>query len=122
MLQNNKKKFGALLVMFGALLLFMISTSPRELPIIFLVLPLLWLLLTLMATGLLSMKVLKLLEGPQNKIRRLGYAGTIATVPVGILLLRSIGQLTVKDVGLILILATVSALYIGRLRFNRKIE
>jgi hypothetical protein len=75
-----------------------------------------------MQTILVIMRLLHLLEEPENRYKRLAYTSVIALLPVGMLLLQSIDQLTIKDIALILLLAGIAFLYVGRLRIRTKVE
>lgn len=122
MLQGNKRNIGVLAGILAALFIFMAGTNPKDLPAVLLVLPLVGLFILGVYSALTLFRLLQAFQGSDNRLRRLGYAVVIATLPAGVLLLNSIDQLTVKDLALIALLTGLSLFYVGRLRFSRKLE
>jgi hypothetical protein len=106
---------------YGGLLLFLTTTDPRRLPIVFLLLPVLWIFINLALTSFFIIRRLGLFSQQENSYKRFGYAVVVAALPTGLLLLNSINQLTLKDIGLIVLLAATTLLYVGRLRLGQKV-
>lgn len=71
---------------------------------------------------MILMHILHIAEGDDNALRRKTYAAVIAGVPVGFLLLNSVDQLTVKDIGLITLLSVVLVAYASRFRMREKLS
>lgn len=117
-----KRIVGVLIGMYVALFLFFANTDPHNLPIGLLLASLVWLFACLFMTVLCIMHILKLLEGPSNSYKKYTYAGVVSGVPVGLLLLGSIDQLSFKDVILIILFSTLVLIYMGRFRLANKIE
>lgn len=108
--------------MYVLLFLFLGATNPDELPVIFLILPVVWLFATLVLTILALASFFKLNVSQDSTLRQVGYASLAASIPTGLLLLQSINQLTAKDTFLYLIFAVVALVYVRRFRFSRKNE
>lgn len=115
-----KYLFAIALLSHSVLLLFLMTTNPYKLPVIFLLITLIWAYGCLTSLVLLVIKILR----PEELFgtRQILYSAILAAVPTGMLLLRSIDQLTVKDLVLIGILASLGLFYFTRFRFSRKIE
>lgn len=98
----------------GAILLVMLlTTSPGNLPVLALLMPPLLLFMSLTSFLFGLQQVLRV-----KKSRRVRYAVLISAVPVILLLLQSIDQLTIKDVALMLVLAIISGFYISKLQLK----
>ena len=93
----------------AGLLLLMISTQPGRLPSIMLILPF---LLVFVVLVLLCIRVFRWQGLPQGKSIRLGFIG--ATLPVLLLVLQSLGQLTIRDFLTILALFVITYFYLSR--------
>lgn len=119
---TNKRLAVVLLGMYGALFIFLSSTSPQNIPAAVLLLPLVWLFMSLTGTGLLILRLVQPHKSEEDLRKQLGYASIGAAVPIGMLLLRSIDQLTTKDVILIVLLSAIGLFYLGRFKFAQKIE
>ena len=99
------------MVAFTVLLL---STNPTQLSSFLLIAPFIMLFSILWATSFL---ILRRMEVSRSRSIRLSMI--IAGLPVGLLLLQSIGQLTVRDVITILAFFGVAYFYIVRLTATR---
>ncbi len=115
-----KYLFGMAVILHASLLFFLSITSPHKLPVLLLLLPLIWMFACIVTDVLLVMRLIHP-NRAQNK-KQLLYAVIIAAVPAGMLLLRSIDQLTFKDLLLISLLTVVTLFYFTRFRFLEKIE
>ena len=97
-----------------ALLAVMMSTSPEGVPSIILIVPLLliYLLLTLLSSlyFVTHMSV-------QKALRR---GALIAVLPAFLLVLQSIGQLTVRDVSAVIILFLIGSFYFSRTSMRKR--
>lgn len=94
---------------FAALILLFFTTDPNKVPSFILVLPflLLFLLLLTVIQTLLQKRGI-----PNRKSLKIGVLG--AAVPLALLVLQSIGQLTVRDVLVLAALFGLSYFYISR--------
>ena len=119
---TNKRLILVLAGMYGAFFMFLSTTSPRNLPAVLLLLPLLWLFISLTGSALLLFRIVNPQKTEEGSRKQLGYAAVGAAVPIGMMLLRSIDQLTAKDVVLIVLLSAIALFYLGRFRFVQKIE
>ncbi|RTK94270.1 hypothetical protein EKI60_04520 [Candidatus Saccharibacteria bacterium] len=122
MRRQRKRTLLLLGTLYSGLGAFFLGTNPRDLPIGLLLLPLLWLFVTLGYSFMILMHILHIAEGDDNALRRKTYAAVIAGVPVGFLLLNSVDQLTVKDIGLITLLSVVLVAYASRFRMREKLS
>lgn len=104
-LNTNSKKLAAVVLACAALLVLFIATNPEDLPLVLLTLPFLLLFLSLF----LSLEILLSSLMPKiNAKSKRWLAVILAGLPVLLVLLQSIGQLSVRD--LLLVIALVSAL------------
>lgn len=95
---------------FGLLLIFLGFTNPATLPSFLLVIP-----FTLLFTTLYAISYILLRKMGLRRLRSLRLGIVCAGLPVSLLLLQSIGQLTVRDVLTILIFFGVAYFYISRI-------
>jgi hypothetical protein len=115
-LMQIKKQLIQTLVAWGALLVFMMVFRPQNIPVLLLVVPFVLLFVALMSLWGLVVPVLRRITG------RRGYAGsrrlkvTVCGSIVLLLVLQSLGQLTLRDVGTIVAIAVLGYVYIGRSR------
>jgi hypothetical protein len=119
---SNKQLAIAAISLYATLGFFLLSTNPQKLPAMFLLLPVLWLFVAIMATALLILRLINPGMANGHGGQQLLYASIVSGVPSGMLLLNSIDQLTIKDVLLIGLLAVIVLFYTGRFRFGRKVE
>ena len=101
---------------------FLAYTDPKNLPAVLLLAPLSVLFLLLATVSMLVSRLVFSVSGTATTKKQLVYSIIFASVPVIMLLLRSVDQLTVKDVLLISILASVIVFYLRHFRIGRKIE
>lgn len=100
---------------FTGLVLWLLLTNPRNLPIALLMVPVVLLFVGLLSTsGLLLEKLFPKMV----RRRRIMLAVTISVVPAFLLVLGSINQLTWRDVILVAILVGFLYFYSGRLDFS----
>jgi hypothetical protein len=98
------------------LTVFMMCTKPQNLPVLLLIVPFVLLFVALMSTWGLVVPVLHRLMGQR------GYAGsrrlrvTVCGSVVLLIILQSLGQLTLRDLLTIVAIAIIGYLYIGRSR------
>jgi Na+/melibiose symporter-like transporter len=92
-------------------------TDPQNTPAIILILPfiLIFIIIYQMSAILLKYYV-RSLSGNKNK-KRSFFSVIIALVPVSILVLQSIGQLTTRDIITLAVLALLTCFYITRFSF-----
>jgi len=106
--------------MYGALLLFLSTTKPTNLPVILLLVPLTWLFVCLLATIILIAGYFRLNLGNESIYKQVSYASLLALIPTGLLLLQSINQLTAKDIMLCIVFAVIALVYVRRFRLSQK--
>ncbi len=121
MKKRNSELLG-LAGMWSGLFIFMSSTDPTKLPAILLIAPILWMFLCIVYTIFVLQRVLYNSQNEAINKKRIGSAVLIASVPTVLLLLQSIGQLTAKDLALVLILVGIGFAYLKRFRLAQKIE
>ena len=95
------------------LLLFLLSTDPQELPSVFLILPFIFIFVIILTlvTGVLSIFG----QGQASTHKAKFKAGMIcASAPVLLLVLQSLGQLTIHDLLAVSVLFGVSYFYLSR--------
>lgn len=95
------------------LLLFVTVTDPRNLPSSLLVLPFVFIFLALLFGCVAIFEYFGL-----RKDRRLKFASFVAAVPLILLVLQSLGQLTVRDALVLLVLFGVAYFYVSRFGLN----
>lgn len=103
-------------LIFVALFIFLFTTSPAKLPIVLLMLPLLLLFLGLY---LIIQLVLERVFIKTTARRRKLYAAYASGVPTFLLVLSSVGQLTWRDVTLVLFLVLCLLFYTSRAHFGK---
>jgi len=96
-------------------LLIILSTNPQSSPVVVLIIPfiLLYILFFSIVSGLLR-KNIRTLQDKHSRARR-SLAAVIAALPVILLALQSIGQLTIRDAVTLLIMAVVLGFYVTRI-------
>lgn len=105
------KNLGLLLLLaFGPL--FLAFSNPEKLPLAMLVVPFLWLFAVVF---ILVLRLVRSRVG--SKRRRAIIAGTAAALPVLLLVLQSIHQLSVKDVLLVFVLLAAVGFYLSKVDF-----
>ena len=92
------------------LLLILLWTDPQELPSIILILPFVLIFIALLAGIVTVLGLYGGLSGPRKL--KVGLIG--AAIPVIMLILQSLGQLTVRDVLAIFVLFGIAYFYISR--------
>jgi len=103
-------------IAWASLLGFMLLFRPQSLPVILLIVPFVLLFVALMSLWGLIVPLIRRVTGKR------GYAGsrrlriTVCGSLVLLIILQSLGQLTIRDVGTILAIAVLGYLYIGRSR------
>lgn len=102
-----------------ALMLFTL-TNPQSAPAAILIVPfiLLYILFLYLFNVTLKRNV-KALTSSANRRKRLSIAGILAALPVMLLALQSIGQLTVRDVITLVILISILGFYVTRISFTK---
>lgn len=99
-------------LLFIGLILFISFTSPKTLPLPFLVLP----FLALYTALFLSLKVIVTSYRARTRTKTI-VAGLLSSFPVLLLVFQSIHQLTMKDFLIIFGLITIIAFYLSRSEF-----
>jgi hypothetical protein len=113
---DTKKRIVRTIAAWTALLAFMMISNPQHLPVILLIVPFILLFIALIMLWGLVVPLLRRLLG------RRGYEGsrrlriTVCGSLVLLLIMQSLGQLTIRDFGTIVAIAVIGYLYIGRSR------
>jgi hypothetical protein len=113
---DTKQRIIRTSVAWAALLLFMTLSHPQHLPVFLLIVPFVLLFWALISLWGLVVPFLRRLVGKRgySGSRRLRF--TVCGSLVLLIILQSLGQLTVRDVGTIAAIAVIGYLYIGRSR------
>lgn len=106
---NNSLK--AVIICSIILLLIFLSTDPKELPSVILISPFVLIFVALLAGIVTLLGLYGSLSSPRKL--KVGLVG--AAIPVILLVLQSLGQLTVRDVLAIFVLFGVTYFYISKL-------
>jgi hypothetical protein len=114
----NKKKTLWYLLLYGGFFLFLATTDPRKLSLQLLILPFLWLFICLFVAILKGLRIASFKYRSYSTGKQYGVALLLSALPVCALLLKSIGQLTVRDSLLLFSLIVAGGLYASRLRVN----
>ena len=116
----NKKKTLFYFLLYGGFIVFLISTDPSKLSLPFIILPFFWLFLCLLP---IFLKLMQILSGHLSlpAKRRYSLALLLSAVPVCALLLKSIDQLGLRDLLILLALIIIGSFYAGRLNFSRQL-
>lgn len=123
-MKNNTRprRIALLLSMYGALLIFLATTNPKDVSSVLLALPIVW----LFACLFLSMVWFNPLGMPElpgdGQVKRYAKAAIIAGIPSGLLLLQSINQLTPKDILLLAVFGGAALSYSRRFQLLQKRE
>ena len=112
----KKQQLGVILLWLS-LLVFLFSTDPNKLSIGWLILPFIWLFLCLFMTFLLVVNKITLKRELLTKSKRYTIAFIAASLPTLILLLKSIDQLSAKDLVLFIVFYLIISFYVSKLRF-----
>ncbi|HLC91511.1 MAG TPA: hypothetical protein VJC09_00500 [Candidatus Saccharimonadales bacterium] len=110
-----------LAVLWGGLLVFLLSTNPTKLSIAWLIVPFIWLFASLYYTVQLIIDVFRP-SGGRHSRRRVSITAVSAAIPTLLLLLDSINQLSVKDILIVVALGIGGLFYITKLRFKQPIS
>jgi hypothetical protein len=118
---DHKRRRTNLLILLGAfatLILFLLATDPNSLPVGLVFLPLILLYLVLFMSGKFLYDMVITFRGGSSK-RTTIFAAIFALIPTLLLVLRSIDQLTVKDLFLLLLLGMVLLFYTSVIKFGK---
>ena len=108
-----------LLLLYGGFLLFLFTTDPHKLAIAWLVVPFIWLFVTLFLTFIYIIDWFSTSHSHSRK--QTTICGLLAATPAVMLLLDSVDQLTVKDFLLLLGLSLLGLFYINKISLKRDI-
>jgi hypothetical protein len=114
----HKKNKAAITVVtpWAILLGFMVLSQPQKLPVLLLIVPFILLLIALMNTWKVAVPLLYRLVGKRGRVStarlRVAACGSV----VLLLVLQSLGQLTLRDVLTILAIIVIGYVYSGRSR------
>lgn len=107
-------KIIALLALYAVGPIFMSVTNPQTVPLVLLIVPFLWAFLALFVTSWLVLGRVGILSHGR---RRLLLSGIGATLPVLLLVLNSIHQLTMRDFLIVITILTIITIYLSRADF-----
>ncbi len=110
-MNKDLRKIALYALTYASLPLFLMLTSPRDLPIVALLVPFLLFFIILFFTFTILIRVFS--SGVTVRKRRI-TAGAMAMFPVLLLLLQSIGQLSLRDVTIVIALMTIIVFYVMR--------
>ncbi len=113
------KRLLLLIFLYGSFLIFLFTTDPTKMAVGWLILPFIWLFISLFLTFLYLIDWFS----PTHKHdrRQTITAALLAAVPTVMLLLDSVDQLTIKDFLLIVGLGILAAFYISKIRLKKDI-
>lgn len=119
-IRNIRYKRLLLLVgLYGGLLVFLFTTDPRKIAVGWLILPFVWLFVSLFLTFIYLIDWFS--DSRKHSRRQTLTAGLLATIPTLMLLLDSVDQLTAKDFLLIAGLGGLAAFYISKISLKKDI-
>lgn len=119
---NNKKVVIGLVGMWVLLFVFMSFTNPEKLSAVLLISPVAWLFVCLFATVYAIQNYLSGRRMAELSIKNIGFSAVVALLPTSLLLLKSINQLTTKDLVLMGVFVGITFNYVRRFKFSHKIE
>lgn len=119
---NNKKVVTGLVGMWVLLFVFMSFTNPERLSAVLLISPVAWLFVCLFATVYAIQNYLSGRRMADLSIKNIGFSAVVALLPTSLLLLKSINQLTTKDLVLMGVFVAITFNYVRRFKFSHKIE
>lgn len=114
---NTKIGFGSLFFALSGML-FLLTTNPQKLSPILLIVPFVLFFLALFLAVVLVSSVMAKTAQPALKRKSFLFSVIFALYPVMLLLLQSIGQLSLRDVVTLSLLLAISGLYIARSSFG----
>lgn len=94
--------------------IFLMSTNPQNLPLPLLIVPFLWLFMSIFWV---TLYIVRKFTKRLSKSRRVIVAGVFATFPVLLLVFQSIHQLTIRDVVISVAMVCIAAFYLDRADF-----
>lgn len=111
---HKETSLGLALLIAG--LLFLLGTSPDKLPLLLLLVPYVITFLAILVLGRISFRITGFYDQLSSYKRNI-ILGTMAALPVLLLLLQSLRQLTIRDVLLVIALGVGLAFYLLRADF-----
>lgn len=118
MFHSTLKLASGALVSLVLALLILISTNPQNLPAIFLLLPFVFFFLALFLAILAVNTYLSKNELTDSGSKNVFFSFLMAGYPTMLILLQSIGQLSVRDVITLTLICGLSAFYVTRSSFG----
>ncbi len=110
------RRLALVVSLYTALVAWLLLTDPRDMSIIFLIVPFVLLFAALWLSADLFIKRFF----PRLKAsRKLAITVCVSVVPVFLLVLNSVDQLTWRDVGLVVCLVAFLIFYSGRIHFSK---
>lgn len=112
------RKHGLAIVPFILLGVFLLTTSPKQLPLALLVVPFILLFICLLVIFLLVLRRVTFHTHRPFARKQFAVAATLAFLPSLVVVLRSIDQLTIKDVLILSVLIGTVVFYVSKLNFG----
>lgn len=111
---KSRKQIWVSVILGGLLVVILLFSNPQNLPVWFLIVPPFIVFLALLSAFHLLVSMYQDYKGVQNRTNRLLYSSILALIPAGILVLGSIGQLTVKDFAFSVVFLILIIFYLSR--------
>ncbi len=119
MSKKNKKILKIVTGMYVFLGLFLIFTNPRDLPMLGLIFPIIWLFLCLTLSSYILLTMIR--NSAEADVKRLLiYSAGFSLMVCSIILLRSVNQLNGRDLLLVLLFMIVASFYAIKFRLPVK--
>lgn len=110
------KQLLQILALTSVLIIFLFSTNPNDISLIFILIPYVMIAVIVYKMVLLLLEFLRLTTNPaKNRL----YATIVTVITTNMFLLKSIGQLSFQDGFISLSIILLSTLYISRFSFSR---
>lgn len=117
--QNRRTNFFILLAAILILTVFLSVTNPNDLPIGLIFIPISLIYIALFAVGRLVYELISSVNSRDRSNKSTIFSVIFAAIPTVLLLLRSINQLTIKDLLLIGLLGSVLMFYASVLKLGK---
>ncbi|OGL39056.1 hypothetical protein A3J32_02240 [Candidatus Saccharibacteria bacterium RIFCSPLOWO2_02_FULL_46_7] len=118
---KSKRKLLTLVFLYFGLICFFFVTDPYKLPVSLLFVTFVWLFLCLFLTFLYLINHLAKKTLLSSRLKRYEFALMAAALPVLLLLLKSVDQLTIKDGLLLLSVYLLTVFYVSKLNINKDV-
>jgi hypothetical protein len=120
LIEIKKHLLAVTMGMYSILVIFLMFTDPRKLPVVALVAPIIWLFVCLSLSMYLVLTRFNAHKKSGNR-RIIVYAISLSAMLCVVILLRSVNQLNGRDVLLIAVFLAIVSFYSGKLRLTSKV-